>query len=201
MGDYYQILGVERSADKEELKKAYRKLAVEFHPDHHPGNKAAEERFKEVAEAYAVLSDSEKRQQYDAGSLDSTLLTAEWMEKIMRQAVVSERRRREEERREEQQHIGQEYLDFTRRERANKRAIRRNYFGLFSTVVGGSVLGNYFTPAMINHFYRSNYELATGFLVLDFILFAGVFASFNLLGQQVRRLFQEQEDLEQRLKR
>lgn len=63
--DYYQILGVAKDIDQAALKKAYRKLAQTWHPDRNPGNKEAEERFKEITEAYAVLSDKEKRQQYD----------------------------------------------------------------------------------------------------------------------------------------
>lgn len=63
--DYYEILGVSKGASDDEIKKAYRKLAVQYHPDKNPDNKEAEEKFKEIAEAYAVLNDSQKRQQYD----------------------------------------------------------------------------------------------------------------------------------------
>lgn len=63
--DYYEVLGVERSADDQTLKSAYRKLALKFHPDRNPGDKNAEEHFKEAAEAYSVLSDVQKRATYD----------------------------------------------------------------------------------------------------------------------------------------
>jgi molecular chaperone DnaJ len=63
--DFYEILGVPRNADAAAIKKAYRKLAIQYHPDKNPGNKEAEEKFKEAASAYEVLSDSQKRAQYD----------------------------------------------------------------------------------------------------------------------------------------
>lgn len=63
--DYYEVLGVSKGAAADEIKKAYRKVAMQYHPDRNPGDKAAEEKFKEAAEAYEVLSDSDKRAQYD----------------------------------------------------------------------------------------------------------------------------------------
>ena len=63
--DFYEVLGVQKGATKDEIKKAYRKMALKYHPDHNPGDKEAEEKFKEAAEAYSVLSDDDKRAKYD----------------------------------------------------------------------------------------------------------------------------------------
>ena len=73
--DYYEVLGVPKTAADEEIKKAYRKLARQYHPDRNPGDKQAETHFKEIQDAYDVLSDKQKREQYDrfgfAGSGES----------------------------------------------------------------------------------------------------------------------------------
>jgi len=63
--DFYDVLGVSKNASPEELKSAYRKLAVKYHPDKNPGDKASEDKFKEAGEAYGILSDKEKKQNYD----------------------------------------------------------------------------------------------------------------------------------------
>ncbi len=68
--DYYKILGVSKSASKDEIKKAYRTLALKYHPDRNSSNKESEEKFKEISEAYAVLSDPEKKKQYDTFGAD-----------------------------------------------------------------------------------------------------------------------------------
>ena len=69
--DYYEVLGVARNANADEIKKAYRKAAIKYHPDKNPGDKEAEEKFKEAAEAYDVLHDPQKRQQYDQFGFDA----------------------------------------------------------------------------------------------------------------------------------
>ncbi len=79
--DYYEILGVGRTAKEQELKSAYRKLALQYHPDRNPGNKEAEERFKEINEAYGILSNSETRARYDRyghAGVGSSAASASW---------------------------------------------------------------------------------------------------------------------------
>ena len=65
MSEYYEKLGVAKTASDEEIKRSYRKLALQYHPDRNKGDQQAESKFKEISEAYAVLSDKEKRKQYD----------------------------------------------------------------------------------------------------------------------------------------
>ena len=71
--DYYEVLGVSKGASEDEIKKAYRKIAIKYHPDRNPGDKEAEEKFKEAAEAYDVLHDAQKRQQYDQFGFDGPM--------------------------------------------------------------------------------------------------------------------------------
>lgn len=71
--DYYEVLGVDKNASEEDIKKAYRKIAIKYHPDRNPGSKEAEEKFKEAAEAYDVLHDPKKRQQYDQFGFDGPM--------------------------------------------------------------------------------------------------------------------------------
>ena len=72
MKDPYETLGVERGASPDDIQKAYRRLAKKLHPDLNPGNKEAEERFKEVSAAYGLLSDADKRARYDRGEIDAS---------------------------------------------------------------------------------------------------------------------------------
>src|ERR671937_3054866 len=79
--DYYEVLGLSRGANEAEIKSAYRKLAVKYHPDKNPGDKEAEEKFKEAAEAYSVLSDAEQRARYDRfghAGVSSSAAGASW---------------------------------------------------------------------------------------------------------------------------
>ena len=63
--DYYEVLGLQKGASEDEIKKAFRKMAMKYHPDRNPGDKEAEEKFKEINEAYSVLSDPDKKNKYD----------------------------------------------------------------------------------------------------------------------------------------
>ena len=75
--DFYEVLGVGKAASGDEIKKAYRKVAMQYHPDRNPGDKAAEEKFKEAAEAYEILSDTDKKSQYDRYGHAGVVITVE----------------------------------------------------------------------------------------------------------------------------
>ena len=75
--DYYEVLGINRSADEKEIKRAYRKLAKKYHPDMNPGDKQAEQKFKEITEAYNVLSDQEKKKLYDQYGFEDDSFTGQ----------------------------------------------------------------------------------------------------------------------------
>jgi DnaJ-class molecular chaperone len=78
MPDPYKLLNVERSASQEDIKRAYRKLAKELHPDINPGNKAVEQKFKELSQAYSILGDAEKRKRFDQGEIDASGQETAW---------------------------------------------------------------------------------------------------------------------------
>ena len=95
--DYYEILGVAKSASDDEIKKAYRKLAIKYHPDKNPDDKKAEEKFKEAAEAYEVLSDADKKAQYDRyghAAFQNGVNQLNWRTRTGGIASVTVRRRR-----------------------------------------------------------------------------------------------------------
>src|SRR3546814_6512837 len=78
MQDPYKLLNVDRAASQDDIKRAYRKLAKELHPDINPGNKAVEQKFKEISQAYSLLGDAEKRKRFDQGEIDASGQETPW---------------------------------------------------------------------------------------------------------------------------
>ena len=91
MQDPYKLLNVERKASQDEIKRAYRKLAKELHPDLNPGNKAIEQKFKDVSQAYSILGDPEKRQRFDKGEIDASGQETPWKGGFYRNQAGSKR--------------------------------------------------------------------------------------------------------------
>ena len=89
--DYYEVLGVDKNASEAEIKRAYRKVAKKYHPDMNPGDKEAEEKFKEAAEAYEVLSDPEKKSKYDQLEIFLVISSAVAEEAAMPEEMVQDR--------------------------------------------------------------------------------------------------------------
>jgi DnaJ-class molecular chaperone with C-terminal Zn finger domain len=89
--DYYALLGVARGASADEIKKAYRKLAMKYHPDRNPNDKEAEQKFKEISEAYDILKDEQKRAAYDRmghAAFRGAWVTVEWVVAFTREALI-----------------------------------------------------------------------------------------------------------------
>ena len=123
----YQVLGVSQTADEDTIKKAYRKAAKECHPDTHPGDKRAEERFKEIGEAYRILSDKQKREEYNARAAQKEQKSAAGTALGQEGTVLGRAERRPEEERLIREILKRNLNDFFPWEsRVRKRRIARN---------------------------------------------------------------------------
>jgi len=165
MKDYYQILEVASDANEEQIRKSYRRLAMQYHPDRNPGKPEAEEKFKEIAEAYGVLTDPVKRNQYDTARKMGTTYTANGQnggfnysqEDILRDLFQDPRF---------QQMFSGLLQEFARRGfRANQHFVRQSFFGNKGGIVFGGLffLGSLAGPAILNG-ARKNLPSSKGLL-------------------------------------
>lgn len=161
--DYYEVLGVDKNASADEIKKAYRKLAFKYHPDQNPGDKAAEEKFKQISEAYDVLGDEQKRQNYDLGG---QFYTNQQYSGGYENSTGSQNPFGNEEFwqwfQQAQSQAQNNQQEYRRRTRPTKSQLRKNFFIRIAETIAGVV------------FFRFSYFVPFGGIICLFLIFRGI---------------------------